>query len=780
LTVPEILSTLQSKQPKLTLAPTKAYYHLRKLNEQGLLEQYPKRAPDTKTRVRGRHFRTSAKFFVEVTVEASVGYSGEQVMPEEIGPRFAELAEAVRSSGVASSMEYQVDLDGVLLWVSMTMSRHSDGMNIVAVVRDITTHRTLEERLERSEVEFGRLVEESFQGYAIFQDGVPVFVNPAYARTVGRTQNELNLMTPNDTKNMIHPDDRHILEDRETDLGRGVDALPRQRFRYIRPDGTIRWVESFGRKTEHLGRPALLTLEIDITEQIQAEMELQRSEQRNRIIVDAMSDLVLLYDNEGRYLEYFAKDESLLVRPWDEMRGRKIEEVYQKTVSDQYYEHLAQLQMSGGSITYEFEMEIDGTMRWFQATMMHQEDKQGVVEAVKDISDRKAAEEEVKRSERRFREIFDSSPVAIGRCNLDGAFVEMNQTFLNLFGIASTEDAPGYRITNDPHVPSWALNQVQDGGFVTFDVTYDFDLVRKRNLYKTSNIGTGDLIVALTPLNLPEDSPEAGYLVMVQDVTERLRAEEALRDSEERYRAFFEQAGDSIIISDPLSSNIIDFNRQAHEALGYTEDEFKKLKLWELEAVASEEDVEKRIMEVAEKGSLIYETKMRSKTGSVRDVRVSSRIVTFRDRMINQSIITDVTDEKKIQESLKASEEKYKSLFDSSVDAITLLKDGKILDLNQSALKIFGCNQEEIIGKTLWSLSPRKQPDGTLSKDSATSKIERALSGEPQLYYWRHRRCDGSDFDAFIGLSPIKYDGEDAIQSVIRLEVSEHFQLLGG
>ena len=114
-------------------------------------------------------------------------------MPEEIGPRFLELAENVREAGIAASLEYQVNLDGVLLWVSMTMSRHPDGMNIVAVVRDITTHRTLEERLERSEVEFGRLVEESFQGYAIIQDGVLVFANPAYAKTVGRTQNELNL-----------------------------------------------------------------------------------------------------------------------------------------------------------------------------------------------------------------------------------------------------------------------------------------------------------------------------------------------------------------------------------------------------------------------------------------------------------------------------------------------------------------------------------------------------------------------------------------------------------
>ena len=225
MTVPEILDTLREQNPDLKLATTKAYYHLGKIREQGLLEQYPETASGKKTRVRGRYFRLTAKFFVEVTVEASVGYSGEAVMPDEIGPRFVELAEGVRQTGVAASLEYQVNLDSVLLWVSMTMSRHPDGLNIIAVVRDITTHRTLEERLMRSEVEFGKLVEQSFQSYAIIQDDRLVFANPAYSKTVGRSQSELNLMTPENIIEMIHPDDRKTLADRNRDFKAGIEIF---------------------------------------------------------------------------------------------------------------------------------------------------------------------------------------------------------------------------------------------------------------------------------------------------------------------------------------------------------------------------------------------------------------------------------------------------------------------------------------------------------------------------------------------------------------------------
>ena len=126
------------------------------------------------------------------------------------------------------------------------------------------------------------------------------------------------------------------------------------------------------------------------------------------------------------------------------------------------------------------------------------------------------------------------------------------------------------------------------------------------------------------------------------------------------------------------------------------------------------------------------------------------------------------------------SEELYRALFNTSIDAILLLKDNKLVDVNPSALKIFDCNRDKMIGKTLWALSPRKQPDGSLSKDAALQKINLALSGEPQLFDWQHRRCDGSNLDAFVGYSALMLNKENLVQIVLRLETTRQFQNTGG
>jgi PAS domain S-box-containing protein len=1150
MTVPEILESIRIQNPSLSLATTKAYYHIRQLQEQGLIEQHPpKTGKGTKGRVRGMHFRTAAKFFVDVTVEASVGYPGSAVMPLEIGPRFLELAIDVRESGVAASMEYQVDLDGVLLWVSMTMNRHADGLNIVGVIRDITTHRTLEERLERSEVEFGRLVEESFQGYAIFQDGAPVFVNPAYANIVGYKLSELTRMSSEDAWKMVHPEDRPILEERNREITLGAEELPRIRFRHVRPDGSIRWVDSFGRKTEHLGRPALLALEIDITEQIEAERALRLTQ----FSIDHASDPIFWVGADGKFtytndaacriLQYSREelqdmgvndiDESVLDEGWQatldrvreaqaltfettittkeksyvpvevsvqrlEFEGQEIFFAFMKDITSRreadralreseeryrlLYENLSDgliISDINGNITMAspqasmlflatpeevigkhittfihpdqideimviFQdslatqnpmpegievhgLRLDGSEFYYHVTnkvLLENGESVGYQSLIRDITDRKTAEESVRRNERRFREIFDSSPVAIGRCGLEGEFLELNQAFMDLFGISEANYDPDYRLSKDPHMPKWALDKIAKGELVVFDVTYSFDLAQARNIFKTTRTGTAELVATLAPLNLPANDPEAGYLIMVQDVTDQVRAEEALRESEERYRTFFDQAGDSILISDPLTSEILDFNRQAHESLGYSEEEFRNLKLWEIDIVEDEAAIEERMVEIAEKGSLVFESKHKTKTGEIKDVRVSTRIVMHRDRMINQAIITDITDSKiaeealreseeryrtlvetipgvfikmdssgnftyvspqiegmmhetqeeflkreplsrmhvddvdhvrkaiaslfetgepfqteyraqrkdgswicvevraigitekdgKVQasgiltdvterklnqealreseerfrgiiehieevfyivdaedgfvylspqskqiigyepdeivgmsmeefdakfltdnsvnkgtrertdrtfagersppyhqelfrkdrskvfleirespqfddkgkiiavfgaarditkqrrdeEALKASEERYRSLFDSSVDPIFWIKDGKVIEVNPAAMMEFGYTKEEFLGKTPWGISPRRQPDGLTSKAKATAVIEEALKGTPQLFNWRHRRSDGTDFDVFVSVTAARVNGEEILQAILR------------
>ena len=123
----------------------------------------------------------------------------------------------------------------------------------------------------------------------------------------------------------------------------------------------------------------------------------------------------------------------------------------------------------------------------------------------------------------------------------------------------------------------------------------------------------------------------------------------------------------------------------------------------------------------------------------------------------------------KIQEKLTKSQEKYRSLFENSNDAIFVIKDGVFMDCNQKALETFACTLNEIIGKTLYFLSPSHQPDGKLSVEKSIHLCNLALQGKAQRVEWVHSRLDGSLFDAEILLSRLSSTTDESLlQSIVR------------
>ncbi len=95
---------------------------------------------------------------------------------------------------------------------------------------------------------------------------------------------------------------------------------------------------------------------------------------------------------------------------------------------------------------------------------------------------------------------------------------------------------------------------------------------------------------------------------------------------------------------------------------------------------------------------------------------------------------------------------KYQTLFDSAGDGIMILKDYKFVECNRRALEIFGGEDKDIIGKFPYELSPELQPDGRGSKAKAIEMMDEALSGKLMFFEWRHRKLDGSLFDAEVSL----------------------------
>lgn len=136
---------------------------------------------------------------------------------------------------------------------------------------------------------------------------------------------------------------------------------------------------------------------------------------------------------------------------------------------------------------------------------------------------------------------------------------------------------------------------------------------------------------------------------------QRKRAEEALKESEEKYRAVFEQAADAIVVVDRETGALVEFNDQACENLGYTRQEFQDVKIADLDVFEFPEEVAAHATKVITEGTETFETRMRRKEGEVRDILVSARCITLHGRNLVSSIWRDVTDRRRAEETIRQS-----------------------------------------------------------------------------------------------------------------------------
>jgi len=120
------------------------------------------------------------------------------------------------------------------------------------------------------------------------------------------------------------------------------------------------------------------------------------------------------------------------------------------------------------------------------------------------------------------------------------------------------------------------------------------------------------------------------------------------------------------------------------------------------------------------------------------------------------------------QKLLFDSELKFKTLFESAGDAIFIMDEFCFLDCNLKTLEIFGCERNDIIGRSPHEFSPEIQPDGQPSGMAAREKIDLAMAGHPQSFEWRHLKLDRTPFDAEVSLNRFELGGASFLQAIVR------------
>jgi PAS domain S-box-containing protein len=331
---------------------------------------------------------------------------------------------------------------------------------------------------------------------------------------------------------------------------------------------------------------------------------------------------------------------------------------------------------------------------------------------------RKRAEEALRESEERFRTIFAQSPVGIEIYDASGKLIDANPACLEMFGVENVEAVRGFDLLADPNMPPEASSRLEQGESVQYETVFDFELVRQRALYRTSRSGQFFADCLIVPLRASDHSI-TGYLVHVRDITERKRAEEALRESEERFRKVFEEGPIGMVLTNH-DLKFFSANPTFCQMLGYTAEEMSSKTFLDVTHPAHRDADRANVQKMWQGEIPSYRTEKRyiAKNGDVRWGNLSASLIRGQggEPLCALAIVEDITESKRAEEALRESAERLSGFMDSATDGFILFdSEMNVVEINRSALKIFGVGRDAI-GKNAVNVSPDVVESGRYDK----------------------------------------------------------------
>ncbi len=212
----------------------------------------------------------------------------------------------------------------------------------------------------------------------------------------------------------------------------------------------------------------------------------------------------------------------------------------------------------------------------------------------------------------------DAVPISLGTYDATGRLVRLNEAGVGVFGLPHADAVLGRDLFSDPSITPEFAAALRRGETVRYRTHYDFDAMRRHGHLPTQRRGIAELDISIEPI-----AGRGGFQVLVQDITDRRRAVEALRRSEARLRTILETAIDGFWLADP-TGRLLHANRAFTVMSGFTEEEMRGKFIRDFEAALTPAEIEARIALIIAERSQRFETLLRRKDGSTFDVEVSA------------------------------------------------------------------------------------------------------------------------------------------------------------
>jgi PAS domain S-box-containing protein len=542
-----------------------------------------------------------------------------------------------------------------------------------------TERKRLEEYLEKERKEFGLIVDSS--PIIIFykdRGGRFLRVNKAFAEALAIPQEKFLSKTVFDfysagIAQAMTDDDREVLKSGHPKLNIIEKYESASGIRWVKTDK----IPIFDKDGLSAG---LVGFAQDITEWKKAQENLLEGEVKYKELAESITDVFFALDEDLRYTYWNKASEELTgisakdalgkrindIFPDDEAT-RRAEETYRRTLATKKPQHFTSNFPIGGR-DFVFEISTSPTAG-------------GLCVYIRDITQRKRLEDALRESEQWYRLIFDNTPIGIGFASLDGKVITLNKAMETITGY-SAEDFNRVNLAN----------------------TYVYKADREVLLHELSQQGSvidypvrlkridGSQYYGLITSKLTTIGDKKFVQTILHDITERKKAEEALRESEERYRSLVELSPEAIFVAG--EDKHVFMNSAGLKLLGASNsDQIIGKPVLDVIHPDYREIVAERMRESMETGmaSPTMEEKFLRLDGTAIDVEVRAAPLIYQGKPAMQAVVRDISERKQAEESLRLSEQNFRDSIESSPLGIRIInEDGKMLYANRALLNIYG------------------------------------------------------------------------------------------
>ena len=595
----------------------------------------------------------------------------------------------------------------------------------------------MESALQESEDKYRRLVESSTDGVVIQQEGKVAYINPAGAKILGGKKPAELL--GKEIPAFLHPDYIALLEESARTLTKVSQPILEREM--TRMDGKTIYIEVTALPFTYKSKPALQVIFRDITERKRIEGELTRSKAKYQQLVELAYDGIGVCDTGYNITFVNQRLAEMLGYPVGEMMGKSIFDFFDKD-GQKAARSYAERRKQGLSEQHDLEfIRKDGTRMHALVNASPLADEQGhfsgILLIIADITERKKMEEDLRNENEKLELITKNMGVGVAIILRDRKVVWANSVLKDLFG--NIEGKCCYS----------AMHQLDDA-CSDCGITKVFRGKSMHTLEQASIDAKGEKVwsqIITTPIkNSKGDVIFA--LEIVIPITSRRKMEEALRESEEKYRELVESAN-SIIFKWDLKGNVLSFNEFAERFFGFSREEVVGKNLYETiipKTESSGRDISNLVQLIVsdEKYSTNVNENVK-KSGERVWIHWTNKPLRNKDEEVIAvlSVGTDISDRMRDEERLRLAHQQLQDIIDFLPDATMVMdKEGVVIAWNKAIEEMTGVRKEAMIGKGNYEYSlpfyGLRRPgliDLVMHPDQGIEKMYKAIQKEGNTFY---------------------------------------------